>query len=130
MKKWWCGTAERNAGRSTHIGLEEVVEHGEDEVLVQVLPHHRRQIVLSHLHTHTRGARRRLWWCGEMTVAQMSAHVNERAQQCAVVSKVIMLMIFRAQNTDTVCHVCHADTHANACPSAQTRARTHVGGLS
>ena len=39
---------------------------------------------------HTRGRRRRLWWCGEMTVAQMSAHVNERAQQCAVVSKVIM----------------------------------------
>jgi hypothetical protein len=29
---------------------------------------------------------------GEMTVAQMSAHVNKRGQQCAVVSKVIMLM--------------------------------------
>jgi hypothetical protein len=86
MKKWWCGTSERNAGRSTHVRLEEVVEHGEDEVLVQVLPHHRRQIVLGHLHTHDveDGG------CGggEMTVAQMSAHVNERAQQCAVVSKV------------------------------------------
>jgi hypothetical protein len=85
--------------------------------------------------THTHEAEDGGCGGGDMTVAHMSAHVNKRGQQCAVVSKVIMLMlmkavIFRAQNPDTVCHVCHADTHANACPSTRTRARTHVGGLS